>query len=179
MPDYTTVTSKRISVVSMSKWARQVAPNADISVVNNTASQTAHYLTVFGIEAGSDEAAKLDKYIPNAQIDYAKEKKLEAVTDSTKILIDKGFQYNKKLFPLLLDNRSNYIGIQAFSVFPCKVQTIEQDDFVLLNKDRFAEFIQIGLDRFQYIKDGESDLIRKIRMADSIESVELIQDDRV
>ncbi len=177
MSDYMIVTLKRVSVLSLSKWAVQVAPDANTAVVA-TISEASNQITVFGIKAGSDEAATLDKYIPNAQLDYVKEQKLEAIVGKTKSLIDKGFLYNNKLFPLLLDNRSNYIGIQAFSVFPCKVQTIDQDDFVALNKDRFAAFIQIGLDRFQYIKDGESDLIRRIRIASDIESVELIQDDR-
>ena len=80
---------------------------------------------------------------------------------------------------MILDNRSNYIGIQVFGGFPYNIQTINQDDVLnIADQAAYDLFVSAGLTRYRYIKDGESDLIVEVRDATTIPLVDAIVDTR-
>jgi len=151
----------------------------DAAIANDGVVYTGDQMTVLGTISSGDESV-IDGFVVGGQLAFAKEAKLEAVKSNTTSLTGKGFAYSLKVFPLILDNRSNYIGIQVFGGFPYNIQTINQDDVInVANQAAYDLFVAAGLTRYRYIKDGESDLIILIRDAATITAVNAIVDSRV
>ena len=151
--------------------------NAAIS--NGGIMVTDDQMTILGTFTPTDETT-IDGFVPGSQLEYAREAKLDEVLANTKNLVLEGFSYSSKVFALILDSRSNYIGIQVFGGFPYNLQTKDHDD-VLLISDQAAYnlFAGAGITRYGYIKDGESDLVIEIRDATTIALVNAIVDTRV
>ena len=135
-------------------------------------------VTVFGTFTQSDKYL-IDSFITGGQLEFSKELKKSEVTTNTSSLIDNGFSHLLKVFPLVLDNRSNYIGIQVFGGYPYKIQTKDMDDILnITDQTAYNLFINDGFTRYRYIKDGESDLVVEIRDSTTIAEVEAIKDGR-
>ena len=149
------------------------------AIANDGVIYTGDQMTVLGVISSGDELV-IDGFIVGGQLAFAKDAKLESVKLNTTSLTSEGFIYSLKVFPLILDNRSNYIGIQVFGGFPYNIQTINQDDVInVANQSSYDLFVASGLTRYRYIKDGESDLIILIRDATTITAVNAIADSRV
>ncbi len=122
----------------------------------------------------------IDGFVTEAKIDYARGSKLADVVRQTNLLINLGFSHTSKQFPLVLDSRSNYIGIQVFGGYPYKIQNINQTDVLAIaDQTAYTLFTTDGMSRYTYIKSGESDLIELIRDAVDIAAVNAIIDSRV
>lgn len=148
-------------------------------ITNDGIVYTGDQMTILGTFTGPQETT-IDGFVAAAQLAFAKEAKFDLVDDKTVELIEGGFIYSALWFCLILDHRSNYIGIQVFGGFPYNVQTLEHDDVLTLSDQAaFDLFIADGMTRFRYIKDGESDLIILIRDAVDIAAVNAIVDSRV
>lgn len=148
------------------------------ALVNDGVEYTGSTMTVFGTFTVGEEAI-IDGLVPAAQLAYSKTVKLSEVTIKTKALIAAGFTYSGDIYPLVLDSRSNYIGIQVFGAFPYKIQNQHKTDVLsVADQAAYDLFVAAGMVRYRYIKDGESDLIVSIRDALDIAAVEAITDTR-
>ena len=151
----------------------------DAAIVNNGVVYTGDQMTVLGSISAGDETV-INSFVVGGQLAFAKESKMDTVKGNTATLINGGFTYSAKTFPLILDSRSNYIGIQTFGGFPYNIQTINQDDVInVADQTAYDLFVAAGLTRYRYIKDGESDLIISVRDATTIVAVNAIVDSRV
>jgi len=151
----------------------------DAAIVNNGVVYTGDQMTVLGSISAGDETV-INSFVVGGQLAFAKESKMDTVKGNTSSLINGGFAYSAKTFPLILDSRSNYIGIQTFGGFPYNIQTINQDDVInVADQTAYDLFVAAGLTRYRYIKDGESDLIISVRDATTIVAVNAIVDSRV
>ena len=151
----------------------------DAAIVNNGVVYTGDQMTVLGSISAGDETV-INSFVVGGQLAFAKESKMDTVKGNTSSLINGGFTYSAKTFPLILDSRSNYIGIQTFGGFPYNIQTINQDDVInVADQTAYDLFVAAGLTRYRYIKDGESDLIISVRDATTIVAVNAIVDSRV
>ena len=148
------------------------------AIANNGIVYTGDQMTILGTISAGDETV-IDGLVVGGQLAFAKEAKMDTVKGNTSTLTSKGFAYSGKTFPLILDNRSNYIGIQVFGGFPYNIQTINQDDVLnIADQAAYDLFVAAGLTRYRYIKDGESDLIVEVRDATTIPLVDAIVDTR-
>jgi len=149
------------------------------AIANDGINYTGDQMTIIGTFSGAQETT-INGFVVAAQLDFAREAKFDSVDDNTNELILGGFSHSSKQFPLVLDHRSNYIGIQVFGGFPYKIQNLHHDDVLsVADQAAYDLFIVDGMSRFRYIKDGESDLIVLIRDAISISAVNAIVDSRV
>lgn len=149
-----------------------------VPIVNDGINYRGDQMTVLGIFTSSEESI-IDGFIPGGQLDYAKRNKLLDISSNTIKLVNDGFTHSSINFPLVLDTRSNYIGIQVFGGFPFKIQSRDKDDVLVIpDQASYNLFITDGLSRYRYIKDGESDLIISIRDATTIAGVNSIVDGR-
>ena len=149
------------------------------AIVNGGVVYTGDQMTVLGAISAGDETV-IDGFVVGGQLAFAKEAKMATVKINTSSLISGGFSYSGKVFPLVVDSRSNYIGIQTFGGFPYNIQTINQEDVLnIADQAAYDLFVNAGLTRYRYIKDGESDLIILIRDATTISAVNAITDSRV
>ncbi|HHZ95620.1 MAG TPA: hypothetical protein EYN67_08685 [Flavobacteriales bacterium] len=136
-------------------------------------------MTIIGTFTPAEETT-IDSFVLGGQLAFAQEAKLSDVRIKTVQLISDGFTHSSNNFPLVLDNRSNYIGIQVFGGFPYKIQNSDQDDvLVIADQAAYDLFVNDGLSRYRYIKDEESELIIDIRDATTITAVNAIVDGRV
>jgi len=148
------------------------------AIVNGGVVYTGDQMTVIGTISSGDETV-IDGFVVGGQLEFAKEAKMSTVKTNTSNLIASGFTYSGKTFPLVVDSRSNYIGIQTFGGFPYNIQTINQDDVLnIADQAAYDLFVNAGLTRYRYIKDGESDLIIEVRDATTIPLVDAIVDTR-
>lgn len=147
-------------------------------LTNDGVNYTGDQITVLGTFSPSDESV-IDGFIPMSQLAFAKEEKLSDIRMKTLKLINDGFTHLSMSFPLVLDSRSNYIGIQVFYAIPANIQNADQTDVLTIsNQTDYDSFSTAGLLRYKYIKDEESLLIIEIRDAATISTVNAIVDSR-
>ncbi|HHZ70201.1 MAG TPA: hypothetical protein EYN54_08005 [Methylococcaceae bacterium] len=151
----------------------------DEPITNDGVNYTGDQMTIIGTFTPAEETT-IDSFVLGGQLAFAQEAKLSDVRIKTVQLISDGFTHSSNNFPLVLDNRSNYIGIQVFGGFPYKIQNSDQDDvLVIADQAAYDLFVNDGLSRYRYIKDEESELIIDIRDATTITAVNAIVDGRV
>lgn len=147
-------------------------------ITNSGIVYTGDQMTILGTFTLTDETT-IGGFVTVGQLEYAKESKLNDVRVKTVQLIDGGFIHSSMSFSLVLDNRSNYIGIQVFGGFPYNIQDSDQADVLTVSSQAaYNAFVNDGLTRYRLIKDGESDLIILIRDATTISAVNAIVDTR-
>ncbi len=148
------------------------------SLVNDGVNYTGDQVTILGTFSASDELT-IDGFIPTSQLTFAKEAKLHNIKIVTTKLINSGFEHLSMTFPLVIDSRSNYIGILVFGAIPADIQNMGQTDVLkILDEAAYTNFTLAGLSRYKYIKDSESLLIEEIRDAVDIAAVTAIVDGR-
>lgn len=175
MADYTFVVDPAASVVYMSTELNLQGVQHD-AITSRDDGVTVE-MTVHGLDAADEPA--VDQHVTGAQVDFAKLAKLDDVSRRTTVLVNGGFWHRAVQFTLVLDNRSNYIGIKVMQPFPIKIQNTDQTDTLLIaNSSEHDAFLVDGLQRYKYIKDGESDLIDEIRTASTVTDVYAITDNR-
>lgn len=128
----------------------------------------------------TDQKTALVCLVPACKLATAKANKMEEFTKNTKELLNKGFSYNGDVFPLALDNRSNYIGIQVFGAFPYKIQNMDKTTVITVaDSTAYNAFTSAGMTRYLYIKDGEADLVTELASKTTVDDVDKVIDTRI